>query len=152
MLEVVVDVPFLVWSLTVWWIICDAGRSRSCTHVACLVHNYSGSHGRVLPVDDALSQKADLLDVLETGRCHTLGTSLTLHVRRDALHATLVVKNGGKHLVETLLDCTKSRNVISNRPSLKVPARIPAGGAVLLCHLLPARATAPWSVECTIAS
>eukprot|EP00041_Stephanoeca_diplocostata_P027767 m.771157 g.771157 ORF g.771157 m.771157 type:complete len:568 (-) comp23244_c0_seq12:846-2549(-) len=106
----------------------------------------------VLPVDDALSQKADLLDVLETGRCHTLGTSLTLHVRRDALHATLVVKNGGKHLVETLLDCTKSRNVISNRPSLKVPARIPAGGAVLLCHLLPARATAPWSVECTIAS
>lgn len=74
----------------------------------------------VLPIDEALHQKADLLDVLEIGTSHTLRESLALHIRRDAVHATLVVKNNGRHAVEAIFDCTNSRNVLSNRPSLKV--------------------------------
>lgn len=101
----------------------------------------------VLPIDEVRVQQVDLIDILQCGQGQLVKDGLYMYVRKGAHHQSIAFKNLGGDDAAYTVDFTGSENVITNLDSLKVNLQIPAGGAALCCHLMPARRTCEWKVD-----
>lgn len=101
----------------------------------------------VLPIDEVRVQQVDLIDILQCGQGQLVKDGLYMYVRKGRHHQSIAFKNLGGDEAAYTVDFTGSENVITNLGSLKVNLKIPAGGAALCCHLMPARQTREWKVD-----
>ncbi|XP_041359626.1 EF-hand calcium-binding domain-containing protein 7-like isoform X9 [Gigantopelta aegis] len=74
---------------------------------------------------------------------------LTLYNYIGETRATIVVKNGSSSQVSVELDCSGSRNCISNPNTLQHTVSVPAQTTVIGYHLLPHNEKSGWTVQCS---
>lgn len=98
--------------------------------------------------------QVDLLDVLETGELVSidgLPSGLELYVRQDSRHASYAVKNTSRIPQRCALRFHASVNAVINCSSLDVAVpSVAAGGAEVVCHLVPTPKTTQWRPVCEV--
>lgn len=74
---------------------------------------------------------------------------LYLYTYRNDFWATVVVDNKSRSTVNLSVDCSRSRNVVSNQPELNHTLEVDPQSAVVAHHLMPRSELSEWSIACT---
>ncbi|ESO92370.1 hypothetical protein LOTGIDRAFT_216859 [Lottia gigantea] len=73
---------------------------------------------------------------------------VTLYTYIGDGRATIVAENKSRSTVKVTVDCSSSKNCISDQSSLETTVTIPGHSSVVAMHLLPEDDRSEWSVKC----
>ncbi|XP_060589245.1 EF-hand calcium-binding domain-containing protein 7-like isoform X15 [Ruditapes philippinarum] len=74
---------------------------------------------------------------------------LYMYTDKTDLKATIVIDNKSRSNVSLQVNCSRSKNVVSNRPSLDHTVELEPQSMAIAHHLLPKNELSDWSVACT---
>lgn len=74
---------------------------------------------------------------------------LYMYTFKNEHRATIIIDNKSRSLVQMEVDCSRSKNVESNRPSLSCALDIDPQDTVIAHHLIPRSELNDWTVSCT---
>jgi len=101
----------------------------------------------------ALYESAMTLPVRSLGTKRDVGgNGISIYTRKGGNNVSVAVENQTPVTITVDLDCSKSKNVISHRGSLRASEVIPSGHTVVMHHLMPRDKTAGWAWGYSIAT
>ncbi|XP_077981651.1 EF-hand calcium-binding domain-containing protein 7-like isoform X1 [Glandiceps talaboti] len=98
------------------------------------------------PLKDAVNES--VLKNGESSRVRGM-KDLTMYTYTGDVRASIALNNKSHSRVKVRLDCSQSKNCVSNRDNLDFTVDVPSKSTVVGHHLLPANERLDWNVKCT---